>query len=396
MSKKKIIIVGGGPAGMMAAAILAPTHDIHIYDKEKSIGKKFLVAGKGGFNITNSAQGEELTKRYSPEGFLTKALLDFDSPSVRKWLESLDIPTFIGSSGRVFPEKGIKPIEVLQQIKNHLLESGVTFHLDHEFTDFNDKEITFLHQQKEHTESFDYLLFCLGGASWSVTGSNGKWLPIFQKNGIETVPFQASNCGVNIDWPESVVEFHEGKPLKNISVTIGEITKKGEALITEYGLEGNVIYPLTRKIREVFRTQKEATLYIDFKPNNTAEQLLKKVGNSNPKSYGKTLNLTSEELAIIKAFTSKEEYLNPLLFAHRIKNIEIPTSSLRPIEEAISTVGGVATSELNADFSLRKYTNVFTIGEMADWDAPTGGFLLQGCFSMANWAAKSILQKEKQ
>lgn len=389
MRRKNIAIFGGGPAAMAAAYFLAQNNNITIFEKENNIGQKFLVAGKGGFNLTNSLVQNELVKKYSPRNFLDNAILEFDSTSVRNWLMEIGIPTFVGTSERVFSIKELKPIDVLNRIKNSLTAKNVKIITNQKFTGFNNKNEPIVNGKTIIIA--DYYIFALGGASWSLTGSDGKWVNSFNELGIGTLPFQASNCGVNINWPDNVKSFHEGKPLKNIRISCGELTSKGEAVITEYGLEGNAIYSLIPKIRELIKQNLQACIFIDFKPNNSLQQLSAKLKEStSSKNYRKAFNLGSTEIALIKSFTKKEDYLIPSSFIKSIKSLEIKINSLRPIEEAISTVGGIDINELNPDFSLKKFPHIFTIGEMVDWDAPTGGFLLQGCFSMGHHAAKSI------
>jgi uncharacterized flavoprotein (TIGR03862 family) len=398
MRRKKIIIIGGGPAGLMAAEVLSVFHDVHIYDKEKNAGQKLLIAGKGGFNITNSAIGEELYHKYTPEYFLKEALRDFDPSALRQWLFQLGIPTFVGTSGRIFPEKGIKAIDVLKKLIDKLKRQKVQFHFKHEFVRFDkDQNVVVKHNEQEIILSADYIIFALGGASWPATGSAGTWRTLFEDSRINTVPFEASNCGINIGWPENIKLNHAGKPLKNIAVSINLSNEKGEAIITEFGLEGNAIYPIVPEIRKTLSENKPVYILLDFKPFNTTDQLLKKIKNKElkTKDYATIFNLNSAQLAIIKAFTSKESFLSPLLFAKELKHISIQVNSLRPIDEAISTVGGIDLDEMNPDFSFRKYPNLFAIGEMLNWDAPTGGFLLQGSFSMGYWVGKSILEREK-
>jgi uncharacterized flavoprotein (TIGR03862 family) len=398
MTRKQIAIIGGGPAGMMAAYVLSPFHEVHIYEKEKGVGQKFLVAGKGGFNITNGLKGRELAKKYTPEYFLSEAIMDFDSTAVCEWLLQMDIPTFEGSSGRIFPEKGLTPADVLGKLKKKLTDQGVEFHLKHAFIGFDtDQNIVLKAGRKNLTIQADYYIFALGGASWPVTGSTGEWIKIFDKNNISTIPFQSSNCGIHIDWPGNIKDIHTGKPLKNIAVAVNGVSNKGEALITEYGLEGNAIYPVVPEIRKSLNAAEPVNIVLDLKPFNTEEQLVKKVEGktaTKTKNYAEIFNLDSVQLALLKAYTTKETFLSPELFAASLKQIPIPVQALRPVEEAISTIGGIDLSEMDSDFSFKKLPKCFAIGEMLDWDAPTGGFLLQGCFSMGHWVGKKILEKQ--
>ena len=399
MPRKQIAIIGGGPAGLMAADVLSPICDVHIYDKEKGVGQKFLLAGKGGFNITNSLQGEDLHNKYSPYYFLKEALADFDSAALREWLLQLGVPTFEGSSGRVFPERGITPADILKKIKQKLIFQGVEFHLKHEFTGFDsEQKIEMKSGQAQRLVQADYFIFALGGASWPITGSTGEWRTIFETNNIRTIPFQPSNCGIEINWPENFKSNHAGKPLKNITASVNGVVQKGEAMVTEYGLEGNAIYPLVPEIRKMLLENKLAQLILDLKPFNTEEQILHKIvgkTSATTKSYSEIFNINNTQLSILKAFTSKETFLSPELFAKSLKQLVLPIQSLRPVEEAISTVGGIDLNEMDFDFSFKKRPNCFAIGEMLDWDAPTGGFLLQGSFSMGNWVGKQIIEREK-
>lgn len=380
---KKINIIGGGPAGLMAAQQLSQKYEIHLYEKGKALGRKFLVAGKGGFNLTNSSVGATLRNKYLPKKRLDQVLTFFDSNATRDWLLDLGIPTFVGTSGRVFPEKGIKPIHVLQKWLARLDQQNVHWHLEHRFVGFNDQGIPIVqHDNQQILLKGEATIFALGGASWSVTGSQGDWLSHFSEIGIPTLPFQPSNCGLVIDWPETIKKPHAGKPLKNCQYTHDNQTQTGEVIITEYGLEGNGIYPLIPSIRKQLHSSNTTDVFLDLKPYNTVKELLQKLGEKSPKNYAKALNIKSNELALIKAFTDKETFLKPRKLARAIKALPIPVIGLRPIEEAISTVGGICWEALNEDFSLKKFPTIYVIGEMIDWDAPTGGYLLQGCFSM--------------
>ena len=378
---------------MIAADILSKSHNVTIYEKTSGLGNKYLVAGKGGFNLTNSLSGTELANKYTPKDFMQDAILAFDSNALREWYSNLGIETFVGTSGRVFPDKGIKPAEVLNKIKDKLNSQNVKIKYEHEFIGFDEnKNAKIKFKDELKTIIAGYYIFALGGASWSVTGSDGKWKKYFEEIGVNTIPFESSNCGVNIKWDTHIVENHAGKPLKNISVTVNGTVLKGEAVITNYGLEGNVIYPLIPKVRALLKSKSKTEIVIDFKPDNTTENLMKRVSSKkiSSKDYGKIFNLKREQLALIKSYSTKEEYLSNELFIRKIKSLSIQVESLRDIEESISTVGGINIKELNPDFSLKKYPKIYCIGEMVDWDAPTGGFLLQGSFSMGYYAGKSI------
>jgi hypothetical protein len=387
--KKKVALIGGGPSTLIAAYFLSDRFDVHIYEKEKTIGRKFLVAGKGGFNLTNAISPKDLPSKYTSDPKLANTLNAFTNKSLRMWLAQLYIPTYEGTSGRVFPEEGMKPFEVLRKIEYALLEKGVHIHTDFELTDYSD-DLTLQFKNQESVKT-DFLILALGGASWSKTGSNGEWINWMDKKGINTKPFQASNCGIEINWPKEILEAHEGKPLKNISISCNNQTIKGEAVITKYGLEGNAIYPISSLIRDSFNQGLPLEISIDLKPQNTVEELIGKV--SNAKDYKSGWQLNSSQLALFKSYTTKEEYLSVDKAAELIKNLVIPVANLRPIEEAISTVGGISFDAINEDFSLKTNPKVYVMGEMIDWDAPTGGFLLQGCFSTGFWVAKKLSEK---
>jgi uncharacterized flavoprotein (TIGR03862 family) len=380
----KVALFGGGPASLMAAYQLGEKHEVHIFEKGKRVGRKFLVAGNGGFNLTNQAKGEELMAVYSNHPKLHQALLDFSTNDTRNWLSQLGIETFIGSSGRVFPEKGIKPTQVLQKIMDALEERNVQVHLDHSFIGFDQaKKPIVSDNENEITIEADHYIFGLGGGSWSKTGANSDWFKHFNAINVQTLPFQASNCGVDVDWGDEFQKKFAGTPLKNIAVQAYGESCKGEAIITEYGLEGNAIYPLVPAIRDTLAKKERAYMFIDFKPNSTVEMLQSKITSAalKPKNYTYTFNISKAVHAIAKRNLNKETYLNPKAFAASLKEVLVPVIGLRSVEEAISTVGGISMDEVDEHFRLIKHPNISIVGEMLDWDAPTGGFLLQGCFS---------------
>ncbi|MEO5642473.1 MAG: TIGR03862 family flavoprotein [Bacteroidia bacterium] len=402
MSKKKILIIGSGPAALIAADVLGETCEVHVFEKGEAPGRKFLVAGKGGFNLTNSLTGEALLNKYTPVSFFNPILAEFDSVDTGNWLLDLGIPTYEGTSGRIFPEKNIKPITVLQKIRDKLAGKNVQFHFNHEFISFDEKQQpVFNHKGENVTVEADHYLFALGGASWPVTGSTGSWTSAFENIGVTVLPFQSSNCGVNVDWPAEFKEKLQGMPLKNISLRVNDFFIKGEVLISEYGLEGNAIYPAIPAIRKSFAENGKAEIHFDLKPDNSIEQLSGKVKefetliykSSGTNAYKEAFNLDKARLILLKTFTTKEEFLEPEVLVSKLKDLVVPVSGMRKIEEAISTIGGISLDELNEDLSLKKFPTISVAGEMLDWDAPTGGFLLQACFSTGYFAAMSILEK---
>lgn len=389
---QRVAIIGGGPAGMIAADRLADRFKVHLYEQGRTLGRKFLVAGDGGLNITTSAEGEALKEWYGPSSWMDAKLAAFGPPELRLWLQELGVPTFTGSSGRVFPERGIKPAEVLKAITTRLQDKSVQIHTEHRFIGFDPAARPLMDHIGVPVEGeADFTLFALGGASWGKTGSTGEWRTYFEAIGVRTVPFRASNCGVEIDLPENV-RPHVGRPLKNIAITAGERTARGEATITEHGLEGNAIYPLIPAIRAQLEANGSAELIIDLKPDNTVDALEQRLSGAAWKERVAALRMDRPMVALFKAFTPVTRYLDGRSFAQDVKQLHVPVKGLRPIEEAISTVGGIALDEVDDDLSLKKYPHLFVAGEMLDWDAPTGGFLLQGAFTTGRWAAGAIAQ----
>jgi len=393
IKKKSIAVIGGGPAALMfAAQVDTKLFDVTIYEKNKQFGRKFLVAGKGGFNLTHSEEIDAFIERYTPSDFLEPALRSFTNDDLPNWLESIGIPTIIGSSKRVYPEKGIKPIEVLEAILNQLKKNTIHFEFEHEWLGWNEKnELLFNENQ---TLKSDKVVFALGGGSWSVTGSTGNWIDIFKKKGIDVVPFQPSNCAFQINWDKQFINQHEGQPLKNCAISCGNKTQKGEGVFTQFGLEGNVIYGLSPQIRQQLHSEGKASIFIDFKPTLSESDVRIKLTSSTRKNSTETLKidlkLSSTQIALLKAMTSKEEFKDSKIMAKYIKQFPLDVIGTAPIQDAISTVGGISRNSLSPHFEIEIFPNHYCIGEMIDWDAPTGGYLLQACFSMGTFLAKNI------
>ncbi|TXD53946.1 MULTISPECIES: NAD(P)/FAD-dependent oxidoreductase [unclassified Polaribacter] len=390
--KKTISIIGGGASSFLLAAFLdIEKFDITIYEKNKTAGRKFLVAGKGGFNLTHSETIEQLIKRYTANNFLENSLHQFTNTDFRNWLEQIGIPTYIGSSKRVYPIAGIKPIEVLNAMLKHLEEKGVRINYNQTFSDWDDNKNPIINSK---TIQAEYTVFCLGGGSWKITGSDGTWLDTFSEKGIKTKAFQASNCGYQIDWESNFIQKHEGIPLKNIAISCNNVVQKGEAVITTFGLEGNAIYGLSPQIRKQLNVNSKATIFIDFKPSLTVENILLKIKVSSYKNttqiLKKELKLTAAQIDLLKTNLSKESYLNPKSLSENIKRFPLEIINTATIDEAISTVGGIDLNSISENFELKKMPNQYCIGEMLDWDAPTGGYLLQACASIGVYLANHL------
>ena len=403
MMKKTIAIVGGGASALILAAMLdEKKFDVTIYERHATLGRKFLVAGDGGFNLTHSEDMEAFIKRYSYDNFdapfLEKSLQYFTNSDTRDWLKTWGIDTYIGSSKRVFPVNGIKPIEVLNAILTVLKIKNVTLKTKHNWQGWTAKnELIFLQNDLKLLVKADFIVFSLGGASWSKTGSDGAWMVFFNEKGIKIIPFQASNCAYKVQWNESFLKQAEGKSLKNVALSCGGISKMGEVVVTRFGMEGGAIYALSSAIRKELNAQSLATIYLDLKPVLTISDIQKKLSNKGNNSLTtllkEQLHLSDTAISLLKSQLTKDEFLNLDNLISKIKNLPLSISASAPIDEAISTVGGIALEEVDAHFQLKKLQNHYVIGEMLDWDAPTGGYLLQACFSMGQYLAECLNEK---
>lgn len=390
--KKSISIIGSGPSALLLAAFLdTKKFNITIFEKNKTASRKLLVAGKGGFNLTHSEPILDFIERYTPHNFLKDALLNFTNDDFRNWLKSIGIPTYIGSSKRVYPEEGIKPITVINTILNHLKEKGIVFKYEHTFSGWDTNNNLIIN---DTSITSDYTIFSLGGASWKITGSDGSWLETFKEKGVKTMPFEASNCAFKIDWNSSFIKQNEGNPLKNIAISCADKKQKGEVVLTKFGLEGNAIYALSPQIRTQLKSEEKATIYIDFKPTFSLKNVHDKIKKSSFKNttqiLKKGLKLSMSQIDLLKIHLSKEDYLNSEILSKYIKKFPLQITGLGKLNAAISTVGGIDLTAVNTHFQLHKIPNQFCIGEMLNWDAPTGGYLIQGCASSGAYLAKHL------
>lgn len=395
MTKKKVAIIGGGPAGMMLAAFLDPSlYTVTIYEQNKTFGRKFLVAGKGGFNLTHSEDLAAFIARYTPSTFLAPIISAFDNQQLREWLEDIGIPTFIGSSKRVYPSPGIKPIEVLQKILDVLKQRGVHFAFEHQWLGWNENQHLVFKDRAEVV--VDIGVFALGGGSWKVTGANDRWLSVFKNQNIPIRAFKSANCAYQIDWSTDFLQKQEGQALKNIAITCAAQTQKGEAVITKFGIEGNAIYALSPKIQDQLENSGTAQVSLDLKPPLSKQviqgRLQKSKAKNTTQALRQDLKLSTTKVALIKELLSKAQFQDLDQLAQSIKALPLTLLSAAPIDEAISTTGGINLAAVDANLQLKSMPKYYCIGEMLDWNAPTGGYLLQACLSMGVYLAHYLNQ----
>lgn len=395
VNKKNISIIGGGPSALMLACSLDKNKfNISIYERNAALGRKFLVAGKGGFNLTHSETLEDFANRYHPKNFTEPFLKQFSNTDLRNWLKEIGIETYVGTSKRVFPIKGIKPIEVLKAIEKKLIDNNVSILYNHEWKGWQNNQLIFSSNNQTIIIQTDITVFALGGASWKVTGSDGLWADYFKEKGIKVDPFYPSNCAYQINWNDAFIKNHEGIALKNCEFRCGSISKKGEAVITKFGIEGSGIYPLSPAIRKQLTEKKKADVFVDFKPDLSIEEVRSRLENKGKLSVkdvlDKKINLSETQIDLIKQITAKAEYNNIEVLLKFIKSYPLDIIGLAPIDDAISTVGGISLDEVDNNLELKKLPDHYCIGEMLNWDAPTGGYLLQACFSMGHFLAEKL------
>ena len=392
--QRKIAIIGGGPAGLRAAEVaVGMGASVTLYDTKPSVGRKFLVAGKSGLNLTNSADFEDFLAHYSGRDFPVDQwrsyLKEFDNYHLSEWASGLGVDTFAAPNGKVFPFSK-KAAPLLRRWVLRLRDKGVQFRMKHQWVgleqEVNILQLDFMQGDEPVSAIYDAVILAMGGASWPQTGSTGTWVPILEAKGIEVMSLQSANCGWECEWTEETRELIEGKALQNLKVSAAGVTLTGELLPTKYGFEGTPIYTLGTKLRKM----DEPSIEIDFKPTFTEERLVAKMESARRDFYkeaGVRWKLSEAACAIIQQYYG--EFDNAKALANVVKCCRIPLTEPRPIEESISTSGGVAWSDLNEDLMLKKLPGVYCAGEMVDWEAPTGGFLMQGCFVTGTIAGKS-------
>ncbi|MBE0684204.1 MAG: TIGR03862 family flavoprotein [Anaerolineales bacterium] len=401
---KTVAIIGGGPAGLMAAEVLSEHGvKVDVYDSMSSLGRKFLMAGKSGLNLTHSEPFEKFVSRYGKrKGEVEKWLEDFTPDNLREWARGLGVETFVGTSGRVFP-KEMKASPLLRAWLKRLDEAGVNFHLRHRWNgvitaeDGGGSRIEFETPDGVKTIKADAVILSLGGGSWRRLGSDGAWVDWLSQAGVKVEALKPSNCGFDVAWSPVFKEKFEGHPIKSVVLSFESFHQQGEFIITKEGVEGSLIYAASALMRDEIFTNGKAVMRLDLAPDKTEAQLIEKLsrprGSRSMASHlEKTVGMKGVKAGLLREFVPKEEFTNAEQLAFYIKRLPVPLIATRPLDEAISSAGGVSFESLDENLMLKKIPGVFCAGEMLDWEAPTGGYLLTACFASGRWAGAGVIR----
>jgi uncharacterized flavoprotein (TIGR03862 family) len=389
----KIAIIGGGPAGLMAAeAASAAGAEVDLYDAMATVGRKFLVAGKGGLNLTHSEPSEKFLTRYGTRRVQIEPLLaSFGPDALRAWARGLGIDTFVGSSGRVFP-KDLKAAPLLRAWLRRLRQADVRFHMRHRWYGWNEQgALRFATSEGDLSAKADAVILALGGGSWPKLGSDGGWVPLLAGRGIHIAPLQPANCGFDVGWSEHFRTKFAGHPVKSVAIVMrndtgAESWHQGEFVITETGVEGGVMYVVSARLRDEILVRGVATIRLDLAPDRDMARLTDDLSRPRGKRTMAThlrrqAHIEGVKAGLLREVVPKEDFADPARLAAAIKALPLRLVAPRPLEEAISTAGGVPFEVLDERLMIRALPGVFCVGEMLDWEAPTGGYLLTACFA---------------
>lgn len=396
---KNIAIIGAGPSGLMAAEVIAQAgHQVTIYDQMPTFGRKFMMAGRGGLNLTHSEPLEKFITRYGKAAdWLAPHIKAFTPSDLRQWCENLGQQTFVGSSGRVFPTQ-MKASPLLRAWLKKLEQLGVQYQPRHSWKGFDGENLIFKNEEEKTIKiKPDATLLALGGASWPHLGSDGSWVKILLQCGVKISPLRPSNCGFISPWSEYFITRFAGTPLKSVTLKHKDEEIKGEMMITKQGIEGGAVYALSANLRESIAKDGKAILYLDLRPEISRLTLTQKLQMRGKKSLSNHLRKAGFSPLIIALLheaiaQDKITKATPEILAEYLKSLPITLTSTTNIDRTISTAGGISHDSLDENFMLKTKSGIFVAGEMLDWESPTGGYLLQGCFSTAVSAAKGMLR----
>lgn len=400
-------VIGGGPAGLMAAEVLATAGvAVDLYDAMPSVGRKFLLAGIGGMNITHAEPFKKFVARYRERSGELCALLERFSPDdLRAWIHALGVETFVGTSGRVFP-KEMKAAPLLRAWLHRLRESGVRIHTRHRWQGWDEAgALVFATRDGVVTSKPDVTVIATGGGSWPQLGSDGAWLPWLQAKGASARPLLPSNCGFDIDWSEHFRTRHAGQPVKAVTMQFEhdstQHSHRGEFIVTATGIEGSLVYALSAPLRDTLMANGRAEIVLDLAPDRSEAELAEALARPHgKKSLGEHLRrvagIHGVKAGLLREGVSAAELEDAVLLAKRIKAVPLTLRGVRPLAEAISSAGGVMFESLNDDLMLKELPGVFCAGEMLDWEAPTGGYLLSACFASGHAAGNGALRLLQQ
>ncbi|CAM5414929.1 NAD(FAD)-utilizing dehydrogenase OS=Rhodanobacter lindaniclasticus OX=75310 GN=B1991_07260 PE=4 SV=1 [Rhodanobacter lindaniclasticus] len=400
----RLAVIGGGPAGLMAAEVARTAGiAVDVYDAMGSVGRKFLLAGKGGLDLTHAETPDRFVARYgSRQAEVGRWLAAFDASALRAWAAELGVETFVGSSGRVFP-RDLKAAPLLRRWVRRLRDAGVGFHVHHRWLGWQAHgALHFATPQGERVIRADATVLALGGASWPQLGSDGAWVTALRQAGIDIAPLQPANCGFEIDWSEHLSGRFAGAPLKPVVAHWVDRhgaarSRQGEFVLSEYGVEGSLIYAIGAGLREQIVARGEAMLMLDLVPGRTQAALAERLAAPRGKhSIGdwmrRRAGLDAAKCALVFEFTDKAVLADPVALAAHLKALPLRLRAPRPVAEAISTAGGVRLEALDDGLMLRDRPGVFCAGEMLDWEAPTGGYLLTACFASGRLAGRGAVR----
>jgi len=393
-----VAIIGAGPAGLMAAEVIAAAgRSVAVYEHTPTPARKLLLAGRGGLNLTHSEPLDAFTARYGDSApFFRDCLSAFSPADLRAWAEGLDIETFVGSSGRVFPVQ-MKASTLVRAWLRRLDGLGVTLHARHHWIGW-DGQGALRFRRADGTEATvtpRATLLALGGASWPRTGSDGAWTELLAARGVDIAPLRPSNMGFEVPWSDHLRERFAGQPVKSVGLAFGDRRLKGEFVITETGIEGGAVYALSAPLRDAIEREGWAALTLDLLPDLTEAEVAKRLRRRGAESLStflkKTFSLTGPRAALLREFAPASDLSDPAALARQIKGLSVVLTGVRPIERAISTAGGIRFTEVDEALMLSRLPGTFVAGEILDWEAPTGGYLLQGCFAMGVKAGKGVV-----